>query len=66
MPPSAATAAGSAPSDSGPAAARLRRPVSSEATAAITFAAIANANATPRPSWNGLVIRCGKNWRPVT
>ena len=44
----------------------LRGPVSSEAMAAITLAAIANANATPRPSWNGAVIRCGKNWRPVT
>ena len=42
------------------------RPVSSEATAASTLAAMANANATPRPSWNGAVIRCGKNWRPVT
>ena len=31
-----------------------------------TLAAIANANATTRPSWNGAVIRCGKNWRPVT
>ena len=40
--------------------------MSSEAMAAITLAAIANANATLRPSWKGAVIRCGKNWRPAT
>jgi len=45
---------------------KMRGPVSSEAIAAITQAAIANAKATPRPSWNGAVIRCGKNCRPAT
>ena len=45
---------------------RRRRPVSAEAMAAITLAAIANPKATPRPLWNGAVIRCGKNCRPVT
>src|SRR6185369_10864386 len=54
-PPSPATAASSAPSGSG-GPTGLLRPVSSEATAAIRLAAMANANATPRPEWNGLVI----------
>ena len=44
----------------------VRGPVSAEAMAAITLAAMANPKATPRPLWNGAVIRCGKNSRPVT
>jgi hypothetical protein len=50
----------------GSAVAVARRPVSAEAIAAITLAAIANPKATLRPSWNGAVIKCGKNSRPAT
>ena len=41
-------------------------PMNDPAMAAITQAAMANPKATPRPSWNGAVIRCGKNSRPTT
>src|SRR5262249_54354672 len=63
---SAATAASSDPTDSCSAGGFLRRPVSAEATAPTTQAAIANPKATPSPLWNGPVIRCGKNSRPIT
>ena len=42
----------------------MRRPVSAEAMAAITLAAMANPKATPRPLWNGAVIRCGEELPP--
>ena len=62
--PSPATPASSSPT--GSAAARRRiGPVSSDAMAAITLAAIANQKAIPTPLWNGWLMTFGKNCRPV-